>query len=196
MNPNVSADEFLSAHKASITTLQALANEALDKAERLTALNLNVARSFTEDGAAHAQAMLGAGNLSEVIKLHTDKLQPRLELALGFVRGLTDIASEAQREFTQITHAWLGDVNSSFIAALDHASKSAPAGSEAVFAAVASAANVTKDLYDKMGQTAQEATEAASERMTDAADTALETAASAARQTKKTTKAIASDEES
>lgn len=197
MNPNVSSDEFLFAHKASINALQALAGDALDKAERLTALNLNVARSLTEDSAAHAQAILAAGNLSDVIKLHTDNLQPRLERALGFARGVTDIASEAQREFVQITHAWFGDLNSAFITALDQASKSAPAGSEAVFAAVASAANVTKDLYDKMGQTAQEATEAVSERMADAAETALDTAASAARQTRaaKTTKTIASGEE-
>lgn len=194
MNPNVSSNEFLVAHKASINALQALLGDALDKAERLTTLNLNVARSLMEDNAAQAQAMLAAGNVSDVIKLHTDNLQPRLERALAFARGVTDIASEAQRESVQITNAWLGELNSAFITALDRASKSAPAGSDAVFAAVASAANVTKELYDKTSKAAQEEAELASERMADAADTA----ASAARQTKvaKTTKSVASGEES
>ena len=196
MNPNTSHDQLHFAHKASIKALHALAGEAIDKAERLTALNLNVARTLTEDSAAHAHAIFEAGDLSEVIKLQADKLQPRMDRAAAFASGITDLAAETHREFIQITREWFEELNAGFSSALDRASTSAPAGSEAIFAAIKSATDVARNLNDSVSRTALETSKAVSSSVTDATDTALDTAtATRPGKTARTTKAIASDEE-
>lgn len=194
MKQSVFTDEFAAAHQANIAALHALAAGALDRFERLTALSLNLARSEADDGAAQSRAMLEAKDAAEALRLNADAFPPRLERAAGYARGVGEIASTAHKEALEIGQNWFAELNTALVAALDQAAKSAPSGTEALFASVRSAADLASNFYDKIG----EASRKASASLAAAAD-AAPAAESARRVTKQAaarpTSVVAPDDE-
>ena len=159
MNAVATREQFASANQAAVDTLTNLVNQTFSQVERLTALNLNTARSVLEDSVAATRTVLAARNPQDLAALQTTLTQPMLDKAVAYGRSVFEIATEGQQEFDKLFETQVAEWNKLFTAALDKAAKSAPAGSEPVFAAVKSALGAANTAYDNVSKAAKQATE-------------------------------------
>ena len=135
------------ASKANIETMLNQANAAFAKAERLTALNLNTARSVLETVSPTPRPCWPSGSAG-LVKLQASLTQPLVEKAVAYARSVYEIASEGQEEFSKVFETQLAELNKFFVTSLDQAAKSAPAGSEPMFAAAKQAIATASNAYD------------------------------------------------
>lgn len=174
------AEQFASANKSTVDTLTSLAATAFGQVERLSALNLNTARSVFDDSVAATRSVMDAKDPKDLATLQSTLAQPNLDKAVAYGRSVYEIVSEGQQEVTKLFEAKVAELNKTVTDAIDEAAKSAPAGSEPVFAAVKSALGATNAVYDNVSkatkQAAKQATEIA-ETNVDAATEATEKAA-------------------
>ena len=159
MNAVATREQLTSANQAAVETLTTLFTKAFSQVERLTALNLNTARSVLEDSVAATQTVLAAKSPQDLVALQAKLGQPVLNKAVAYGRSVYEIATEGQQEFTKLVETQVAELNKTFTAALDKAAKSAPAGSEPVFAAVKSALGAANTAYDNVSKAAKQATE-------------------------------------
>jgi len=159
MNASVALEQFACANQASIETLTALASKALTQAERLTALNLSTARAVLEDSVAATQTVLAVKNAQDLVALQTALVQPILDKSVAYGRSVYEITSEGQQEFAKLFETQVAELNKTFTDALDKATKSAPAGSEPVFAAFKSALAAVSNVFDGVNKATKQATE-------------------------------------
>ena len=161
MNAIATREQFASANQATVETLTTLVNKAFSQVERLAALNLNTARSGLEDGVAATKTVLAVKNPQDLVALQATLAQPMLDKAVAYGRSVYEIATEGQQEFAKPFETQVAELNKTFTDALDKAAKSAPAGSEPVFAAVKSALGAANTVYGNVSKAAKQATEIA-----------------------------------
>ena len=89
-----------------------------------------------------------------------------VDKAVAYARSVYEIATEGQSEVTKAFEAQIAEINTAFNKALDEAAKSAPAGSEAAFAAAKTAIAAANSAYDSMSKAAKQASELAEANMT------------------------------
>lgn len=161
MNAIAAREQFASANNAAVETLSTLVTKAFSQVERLTALNLNTARSVLEDSIAATRTVLAAKNPQDLVALQATLAQPMLDKAVAYGRSVYQIATEGQQEFTKLFETQVADLNKTVADAVDKAAKSAPAGSEPVFAAVKSALGAANDIHNHVSKATKQATEIA-----------------------------------
>ena len=159
MSNFVAPEQFAAANKANIETLLTLANTAFASAERLSALNLNTARSLLEDGVANTKALLAAKDVQELVNLQASLAQPIVEKAVAYARSVYEITSQSQEEMGKVFEGQVAEMNKGVASALDKAAKSAPAGSDVAVAAVKSAIAAANSAYDSMNKAAKQVAE-------------------------------------
>lgn len=104
-------EQVMQANQQGADAMFALADVAFKSAERLAALNMNVARSLLEEGVGNTRALMGAKDLQELVKLEASLVQPAMEKMLGYTQSCCEIAMQAQDEFTKVLEAQTGSVN-------------------------------------------------------------------------------------
>jgi phasin family protein len=154
-------EQFAAANKASVEAMLGLANTALASAEKIAALNLSTARSLLEDGVANTKALLGAKDVQEAVALSAAQAQPAAEKAVGYGRSLYEISAQSKDEVAKLLESQFADYQKQVASLLEQATKNAPAGSEAAFAAVKSALATASTAFDNMKNAAKQATEMA-----------------------------------
>lgn len=159
MSNFIAPEQFAASNKANVETMLTLANAAFASAERLTALNLNTARSIMEDGVANTKAMLAVKDVQELMNLQTSLAQPIVEKAVAYARSVYEITSQSQEEVTKVMESQVAEINKGVASALDKAAKSAPAGSDVAVAAVKSAIAAANSAYDSMNKAAKQVAE-------------------------------------
>ena len=161
MSNFIAPEQFAASNKANVETMLTLANAAFASAERLTALNLNTARSIMEDGVANTKAMLAVKDVQELMNLQTSLAQPIVEKAVAYARSVYEITSQSQEEVSKVMESQVAEINKGVASALDKAAKSAPAGSDVAVAAVKSAIAAANSAYDSMSKAAKQVAEIA-----------------------------------
>ena len=161
MSNFIAPEQFAASNKANVETMLTLANAAFASAERLTALNLNTARSIMEDGVANTKAMLAVKDVQELMNLQTSLAQPIVEKAVAYARSVYEITSQSQEEMGKVFEGQVAEMNKGVATALDKAAKSAPAGSDVAVAAVKSAIAAANSAYDSMSKAAKQVAEIA-----------------------------------
>jgi phasin family protein len=161
MNAVATREQFAAANQTAVDTLTNLVTKTFSQVERLTALNLNTARSVLEDSVTATRTVLAAKNPQDLAALQTTLTQPMLDKAAAYGRSVYEIASEGQQEFAKLFETQVAEWNKLFTAALDKAAQSAPAGSGPVFAAVKSALGAANTAYDNISKVAKQVTETA-----------------------------------
>ncbi len=154
-------EQFSNANKANVESLLNFANIAFASAERIAALNLNVARSLLEDSVGNVKVLLGAKDPQELMSLQSSLTQPTLDKAIAYSRNIYEIATQTQEEIGKIFEAQFAEANKNVATALDKAAKNAPAGSDVAVAAVKSAIAAANSAYDTMTKAARQVTEIA-----------------------------------
>ena len=167
MNNIMTPEQFAAASKANVETLVSLANSSVARAERLAALNLNTARAVLEDSVASAKTLMAVKNPQELNGLQATLVQPIVDKAMAYSRSVYEIVSEGQQELVKLFETQIAELNKSFAAALDQASKSAPAGTESVFTAIKSAIAANNSAYENVSKTVKQLAETAESKLTE-----------------------------
>ena len=158
-------EQFAALGQANLESLMSLAGSAIARAERLAELNLNTVRSVLEDSMATTKKLAEAKNPQDLASLQTELTKPLIDKAVAYARSVQEIATEGQQEVSSLFEKQIAELNKNFAAMLDQAAKSAPAGSEGVFAAVKSAMDTANSLYDNASKAAKQAAEVAEANM-------------------------------
>lgn len=158
---NKVTEQFASANKAGIESLQTVANTSLTGLANLTLLNLNTARAVLEDSAANAKALLAVKDIQGLLALQKSLAQPSVEKAIAYSRSVYEIVSQSSNGVTQVVEEQVSEVNKNVNLAIDQALKNAPAGSEVAVTAVKSAIAAANSAYSKISKAAKQATEMA-----------------------------------
>ena len=101
-------EQFAEINKAGYDNAVKLASLSLDKAERLTKLNLQAAKVALEQGVYTANAVAGIKDVQELAAVRAKLTEAGVQNALGYSRGVYQIASEAQADFSALAEAGVG----------------------------------------------------------------------------------------
>ena len=175
------SDNLTFANKAAVETFLTLANTAFASAERLTALNLHVARSLLDDGMANAKTLLGAKDAQQLLALQTALAQPTVEKFASYSRSVLEIATQTQQEMSKIVESQFVEANKNVVEALDKAAKNAPAGSDAAIAAVKSAIATANSAYEKISKASKQVVELAQANLAAATNATVKSAGATAK---------------
>ena len=156
-----SSEQLMQLSKSSIEAALSVANITLQGAERVVDLQLKTARQALDEGMRNAKALTGVKNVQELFALQSTSAQPGIEKALAYSRSLYEVASETQTQLNKVLEDRMARVSGEFVAALDKAVKSAPAGSESALAAFKSAIAAANTAYETMSKVARDAADVA-----------------------------------
>lgn len=173
-------EQLAAASKANIETLFGLTSKAFEGVEKLVELNMQVAKTALADGAGNAKAMFAVKDVQELLSLQAGLLQPAAEKATSYSRQLYDIVTGIGAEFTKVAEAQFGELQKSFMSAVDSASKNGPAGTENALTLVKSAISAANNAYESVQKAAKQAAEIAEANITAVASTAVKAAQSTA----------------
>lgn len=147
--------QFAASNKAAAESLFSAAGQAFEGVEKLSALNLQVAKTTLAEAFEGAQAALSAKNPADLFKLQAAAVQAAPEKLLSYGRHLKDIFGAATEVQRSAAEAQVADVQAKFLAAVNGALKNAP-GSENTLALVQSAVDAANKAYDQVSKTSKE----------------------------------------
>jgi phasin family protein len=155
------ADQMLSVHKANLDTLFGLTHKAFEGAEKLVALNLQVAKTSLSEAAETAQAAMSVKDPQEFFTLQAGLMQPSAEKATAYARHVYEIVVGTNAEVTKVAEQTVADTQKKVLALVDNAVKNAPAGSENAVALLKSAVSAANNAYESVTKAAKQAGEVA-----------------------------------
>ena len=79
-------EQLLAAQKANMEALHDLTTKAFESVERLVELNMTATKAMLDESAAHAQALLGAKDMQELLALQASVFQPLAEKTAAYSR--------------------------------------------------------------------------------------------------------------
>jgi phasin family protein len=151
-------EQFAAANQTAVNLLLTVANTSLASVERLAALNLNTARAILADSAANVGSLLSAKDPQSLLALQTKLAKPAIEQAVAYSRSVYEILSQSSTGLSDIVAGQTAELKKNFAATMDQSLKHAPAGSEAVVAAMRSGIAAAGTAYDNMTNAAKQAT--------------------------------------
>jgi phasin family protein len=175
-------DQIAASSKAGAEMLLGLSKAQFAIFERLSAINMNAARSALEDSAGYTRALLNAKDIQEVTNLNASTAQPVLEKMLSYSRSVYEASTQAQSEISKLLEAQSAEFTRNMASMLDRFAKNAPAGSDVAVAAVKSAMAAANTAYDSFTRVARQASEMA--------EANLSAAAAAAKQSQRKTASL------
>lgn len=152
----ITPDYFATSNKAAIDSMLSLANTALASAERIASLNLNTVRSVLDDGVSSAKALLEAKTPQEAAAIQADLAKPGVEKAVAYSRSVYEISAQAQEDLGKTLEAQYADFQKQVAALLEHATKSAPAGSDVAVTAIRSAIGAANSAFENLSKAAKQ----------------------------------------
>lgn len=184
-------DELTANGKASVEVALKAITSSFGNLERLTALNINTARTLLDDNVGAARAMLSAKDVRELVGLQASLAQPMVEKLAAYNRSVYEIVSQNQSEFVRLVESQIADLNKKFTSALDSAAKSTPVSDVAV-AAVKSALAAANSVYDNANKVAKQVAEIAEANMTAATNATVKAVSTASSSTSTKTSSTSS----
>jgi phasin family protein len=168
----ITPEQMTASGKAGVEALLGLAKAQFAALERLSAINLDAARSAMEESAGYTRALLSAKDAQEVVTVNAAASQPALEKMLAYSRNVYEASAQAQGEFTRVFEAQTAEMSRNVASVLDKFARSAPAGSDVAVAAVKSALAAANSAYDSFTKVARQAGEMAEANLSAAATAA------------------------
>jgi phasin family protein len=184
-----SPEQFAAGQKSHVDTFFSLTNKVFEGVEKLTALNLQAAKSIFAETQETAQKTLSGKDPQDLLKLQSGLTQPAAEKAQAYSRHVYEILTGTQAEFLKVAEAQFAEYSHSAQSFIDTLTKNAPAGSETAVALLKStitAANTTYDTVHKATKQAVEIAESSFDAATSAASKAAKDTATQASRASKT----------
>jgi phasin family protein len=145
-------EPFAEFNKAGYDSAIKLASLSLEKAERLAKFNMQAAKTALEQGVANANELAGAKDFQEFFTLRTKLAEAGVQSALGYSRGVYEIASEAQADFSALAEEAWAMYTKGMAAWVERATKNAPAGSDVAVTALKSTVAATTAAFDQLSK--------------------------------------------
>jgi phasin family protein len=145
-------EQFAEINKAGYDNAVKLAALSLEKAERLTKLNLQAAKVALESGVYSANAVAGIKDVQEFVSVRAKLTEAGVQNALGYSRGVYQIASEAQADFSALAEEAWAAYTKGVAAWVEKAAKNAPAGSDMAVTALKSTVAATTAAFDQFNK--------------------------------------------
>jgi len=181
-NANEQITEF---SKANVQSAIKIASLSLENAEKLVNLNMNAVKLALAQGVEGAQAVAGVRDVQELIALRSKLAEVGVQGALGYSRGLYELASGAQAEFTALSEEAWSSYTKSVATFVDTASKSAPAGSDVAVNAFKSTIAASTAAFDQFQKATKQVVSLADASVRAAAESAVKAGSAAPRAAKK-----------
>lgn len=182
---NLNIEKFATAAKLNSEVALTVANTLLAAGERLAAHNLNTARSLLADAGTTLGTIGEVKDAQSLFALPASFLQPSIEKAVSYSRGLYAIASETQSALARAFESQYATLNKEVVSSIEEAVKHAPAGSEVAVSAVKQAISAANSAYDSVAKATKQAVELTENNVTAATEAALKTVSINAAKAKK-----------
>lgn len=157
----LTAEQVIAAQKASLESFFALGNKAVEGAEKLSALNLQVAKANLADVSELALALSSAKDLPSFAALQQSLAQSASEKSAAYGRQVYDIVSATAAEFAKAAEVVTADWQEKLAALVDSAIKNAPAGTENAMSLVKATVAAANDAIETAQKAAKQATDVA-----------------------------------
>ena len=154
-------EQLLAAQKANMEALHDLTTKAFESVERLVELNMTATKAMLDESAAHAQALLGAKDMQELLALQASVFQPLAEKTAAYSRHLYDIAAGASAEFGKAVEAKVAESQTQLSNLVENTAQNAPAGSETAVAMMKSAVAAANNAYESVQKAVKQASNVA-----------------------------------
>jgi len=155
-NINNTPEQFTELFTSNIDTAMRVAKIALDGAERVFRLNLELTKQALEDQAANAQTVGSVKDLQDAVALRNKLAETASESLMTYSRTLYEISSQSQNELSKLVEERLASLNKNMVAAMDSAAKNAPAGADVAVQAMKSTVAATAAAVDSMTKAAKQ----------------------------------------
>lgn len=149
-------EAVVAAQKAAFAQAQSFSAAAVAGLEKLSALNLEVARAVLEQYATFVQSALSAKTVGDLAELQASAFQAAPEKLLAYGRDVKAIVDEATAGQRAAAQSQVADVQSKFVEAIDAMLKNAP-GSEQTVALVKQAVSAANDAVANVQRAAEQA---------------------------------------
>lgn len=169
----LTVEQVVASHKANLETLFGLTNKAFEGVEKIVELNLTASKAALSEAAEHAQSVLSAKDVQELLALQSNLFQPLAEKTAAYSRHLYDIASGTTSEFSRAVESHAADFQSKVISLVDSAAKNAPAGSETAVAVMKSAVAAATNAFESVQKAVKQASDMAEANLTAVSNTAV-----------------------
>jgi len=155
INTNV-PEQFSELATSNIETAMRLSKIALESAERMFRINLEMTKQALEDQAGNAQALASVKDLQDAVALRNKLAEASSESLMSYSRTLYEASSQTQAELSKLFEERLGVFNKGMVAAMDNAAKNAPAGADVAVQAMKSTVAATAAAVDSMTKAAKQ----------------------------------------
>lgn len=157
--------------KATETALK-LTQLSIEQGERLMKLQLEAMRGMLDDGMKAAKSLMEARDPKQWSALQQKSAQDMLARMTEYSRSMHDLAGKTQKEIGGLIESRASAAGAQFQDMVDEMAKSAPPGSEPVFAAMKQTMTAANALADTMTKTAQQFAKSAESAIKAASDAA------------------------
>jgi phasin family protein len=168
-------EQVLAAQKTNLNAIFGLTGKVFESWEKLAELNIQTAKTALSEAAETTQAALSVKDAQEFLALQAALLQPSAEKAVAYSRHVYDIATTTSAEFSKLAEAQVADAQDKFGAAVDNATKNAPAGTENAVALVKSAVAAANNAYESVQKAVKQASDIVENNVNTVTNTALKT---------------------
>lgn len=166
-----SAQDFAAVAQSNVDVLLAISAKAFEGAEKLAALNLQVAKGGLADAAKASSAVLSAKDPQSLLAVQAGAVQPAASKASEYATQVAAIMNETKSELDKVIAKSAAEAQNTFSTMIEAALKNAPAGSADAMALWKSAVEAANGGFEALQKAAKQATEVAQANYTAASNT-------------------------
>lgn len=170
-------EQWTAIGKSQVDNALRIAEIASRGARRLAELNLGAAELAFAEGIKTIKSLSEMKDVAEIPTWASGLMQPGLEKASSYAKGVYEAASATSAELGAVFEEQVSEFTKKVVVALDAATKSAPAGSEAAVAAVKSVIGVANGVYDTIARAGKQLSAMTEANMAEAGATTRKKAA-------------------
>lgn len=156
---------FANTKDSAAGSLMTMAFTAIESAERLAALNLNMARTLVGNTSNNAKAMLRANDPQEAATIQQSQVPPTIERAASYSRNVIDISTQAQQEMAQLLEMQFSEMQKSIRAFVELSSQYSPLGADVPLAAFQQMLQAFNQAFGNMNAATRELSEVTQENL-------------------------------
>jgi phasin family protein len=148
-------EQFTQLGNAAMASAAKMSKVSMDSAEKLMVLQLEFAKASLADATRLAKVLASVKDVKDLASLRSDTAESAMEKLMGYSRQVYEVASDAQAEMAKLAEERMALFNQTLAEGVDHASKSAPAGSDVAVAAMKSTMAATTAAFDSFTKAAR-----------------------------------------
>ncbi|WP_018149701.1 phasin family protein [Leeia oryzae] len=175
--PFASFEQYALFGQSQLDKVLRFANLQLNSAEKLSQLNLNLAKDALADQAQAVKSLFDVKDVQSLFSFQNGVAQPSVEKTVTASRAYYEALAGVQAEFAAFAEEEAQAFNRNIVSSLDNLVKTAPAGSDVAVAAIKTAIAAASSAYDTVSKAAKKVTDDLVEVGNNAADAAKPAAA-------------------